>query len=151
MGRAPNASMLAHRSFMVSDNVTVLFSRTDACHLVPRPLIVEEHGLRELMETSGVGVLLPQSQYELGDWASKIEEAYEKGKHLKAEKRRQGWSDVRKRQADEMAVGLVGWVESWYDGIRESEAARGVVPQILAMAPASGVLGVPLVGEAIAV
>lgn len=83
--------------------------------LVPRPFFVEEHGLRELMESSGVGVLLPQERYELGDWAGKIEEAYEKGKFMKALKRQQGWSDIRKREADVMAHELVDWVNKWYE------------------------------------
>lgn len=82
---------------------------------VPRPFFVEEHGLRELMESSGVGVLLQQERYELGDWAGKIEEAYEKGKFMKAMKRQQGWSDIRKREADVMARELVGWVSKWYE------------------------------------
>ncbi|KAG9015203.1 hypothetical protein FRB94_004322 [Tulasnella sp. JGI-2019a] len=96
----------------------------DACTpfvYVPRPLIVEEHGLRRLMEDSGVGVLLPQSEYELGNWAGKIEEAYEKGKDIKAAKRRSGWDDTRKRQADVMAKDLDGWVEEWWEKVDNTD------------------------------
>lgn len=99
----------------------------DACTpfvYVPRPFFVEEHGLRELMESSGVGVLLPQERYELGDWAGKIEEAYEKGKFMKAMKRQQGWSDIRKREADLMARELVGWVSEWYE-LLDSDSTSG--------------------------
>lgn len=76
------------------------------------------------MESSGVGVLLPQERYELGDWAGKIEEAYEKGKFLKATKRQQGWSDIRKREADVMARELVAWVDQWYE-LLEGESTTG--------------------------
>ncbi|KAG8968304.1 hypothetical protein FRC03_007960 [Tulasnella sp. 419] len=85
----------------------------DACTpfvYVPRPLIVEEHGLRVLMENQGVGVLLSQDRYEAGDWAAMIEEAYEKGKFMKAMKRNAGWDDSRKKQADIMARELVDWL-----------------------------------------
>lgn len=74
------------------------------------------------METSGVGVLLPQERYEMGDWAGKIEEAYEKGKYMKATKRKEGWSDIRKREADAMAKDLVSWVNGWYDAVHSDSS-----------------------------
>lgn len=57
---------------------------------VPRPLFIEEHGLSLLLHQKGVGVELSRARYELGDWSSRIEEAWLKGKAAKMESRRLG-------------------------------------------------------------
>ncbi|KIJ66909.1 hypothetical protein HYDPIDRAFT_85219 [Hydnomerulius pinastri MD-312] len=43
---------------------------------VSRPLFVEEHGLKLLLSQQGVGVELFRAAYEVGDWASAVEEAW---------------------------------------------------------------------------
>ncbi|KAF9000646.1 hypothetical protein BDQ17DRAFT_1205065, partial [Cyathus striatus] len=54
---------------------------------VSRPLFIEEHGLRLLLESEGVGVELGRQSYEAGDWASAVEEAWAKGRESKGKKR----------------------------------------------------------------
>ncbi|EIN10048.1 hypothetical protein PUNSTDRAFT_102022 [Punctularia strigosozonata HHB-11173 SS5] len=88
----------------------------DACTpfvYVPRPLFIEEHGLRLLLEREGAGVVLPRAKYEAGDWARAVSEAYAKGKDRKVRKRQEGETGLRKRQGVEIAQGLVKWVEEW--------------------------------------
>ncbi|KAF8519555.1 hypothetical protein JB92DRAFT_2828411 [Gautieria morchelliformis] len=50
---------------------------------VPRPMFVEEHGLRLLLEAEGTGVELSHHEYESGQWVNKVEEAYLKGKNVR--------------------------------------------------------------------
>lgn len=117
---------------------------------VPRPLIVEEHGLRRLMEESGVGVLLPQTEYEMGNWAGKIEEAYEKGKSTKAAKRKSGWDDVRKREADAMARDLDCWVSEWWDKVESGvEMADKEEKNVDAQKSGLGLSGIATLGFAV--
>jgi len=144
MALVQNALMLAHPSFMVSRNIqyTVDF-RIDFTLLVPRPLIVEEHGLRHLMENQGVGVLLSQESYEFGDWASKIQEAYEKGKFLKSMKRKMGWDDGRKRAADQLAKDLVSWLDEWWSKIDIQVASEAPLPgSLLPSTSQAGEIGI---------
>ncbi|KAF8071748.1 transmembrane amino acid transporter protein-domain-containing protein [Lyophyllum atratum] len=47
---------------------------------VSRPLFIEEHGLRLLLNREGVGVELSRQSYEAGDWALAVEEAWARGK-----------------------------------------------------------------------
>ena len=80
---------------------------------VPRPLFVEEHGLRRLLEEEGVGVELSQEAYERGEWADAVQYAYIKGRERKQEKRKKGDDGERRRAGMEMASELVKWVKDW--------------------------------------
>lgn len=76
---------------------------------VPRPLFVEEHGLRLFLEAEGVGIELSRHEYESGGWANKVEEAY-----LKSKKRgRVRQNDSNARQVKELASWVVQSVEEW--------------------------------------
>ncbi|KAJ7081811.1 hypothetical protein B0H15DRAFT_764286, partial [Mycena belliarum] len=81
---------------------------------VSRPLFIEEHGLRRLLDHEGVGVELPRQSYEAGDWAGAIEEAWNKGKGAKDSKRLDGMagSGLKKREEEgrELASMVVRWV-----------------------------------------
>ncbi|KAL6302490.1 hypothetical protein BKA93DRAFT_886963 [Sparassis latifolia] len=88
----------------------------DACTpfvFVPRPLFIEEHGLRLLLDKEGVGVELSRSLYEVGEWADAIEEAWLRGRTAKERKRLVGETGMRKKEGEDMARRLVDWVEAW--------------------------------------
>lgn len=80
---------------------------------VPRPLFIEEHGLRMLLERDGVGVELSRTAYESGEWAHAVEEACLKGKKQKKSKRKEGETGKRTQEGKEMAEMLVQWVGRW--------------------------------------
>ncbi|RPD68439.1 hypothetical protein L226DRAFT_540699 [Lentinus tigrinus ALCF2SS1-7] len=92
----------------------------DACTpfvYVPRPLFIEEHGLRLYLEQEGVGVELSRTQYEMGEWADAVEEAYRKGLEAKARKRQVGETGKRAEEGREMAQYVVDWVGRWQAGV----------------------------------
>jgi hypothetical protein len=89
-------------------------------HAVSRPLFVEEHGLRLLLDGNGVGLELSRSSYEMGDWAAAIHEAYEKGKHVK-ERRRMQDSAHSVDQIKELAQKVMDWVVHWSRQVRAAE------------------------------
>ncbi|GAA5864419.1 hypothetical protein JCM3774_002785 [Rhodotorula dairenensis] len=60
---------------------------------VPRPLFVEEFGLKRLMQARGTSLELARSDFEAGRWEFHIEEAYELGRAAKEEARRTGFVD----------------------------------------------------------
>lgn len=69
---------------------------------VPRPLFVEEFGLKRLMETQGTAVTMSRSDFEAGRWSRLIEQAYQQGSLKKKQHRseelrkaREGIIDVR--------------------------------------------------------
>ncbi|KAI0788453.1 hypothetical protein C8Q75DRAFT_866623 [Abortiporus biennis] len=80
---------------------------------VPRPLFIEEYGLRMLLHQEGVGVELSRQSYESGEWAVAVEEAWNKGREAKEKKRLEGENGKRKEEGLEMAKKVVGWVEEW--------------------------------------
>lgn len=82
---------------------------------VPRALFIEEHGLRQLMETSGTGVELPRERYEAGDWAGAIEHAWALGAEKKLARRLLGarGDARRRRQGEEMAKEFQTWLGLW--------------------------------------
>ncbi|TFK40211.1 hypothetical protein BDQ12DRAFT_602020 [Crucibulum laeve] len=95
----------------------------DACTpfvYVSRPLFIEEHGLRLLLDRDGVGSELSRHWYEAGHWASKVQEAYERGRDMKTRKRCDMGSGIgsstREQEGRQMAVGVVEWVREWWDG-----------------------------------
>ncbi|BGP34557.1 hypothetical protein JCM10296v2_006379 [Rhodotorula toruloides] len=62
---------------------------------VPRPLFVEEFGLKRLMQARGVSLELDRADFEAGRWEFHIEEAYEQGRAAKEEARKTGFVDER--------------------------------------------------------
>ena len=95
-------------SFVVSDG-------TDGhkLHTVSRPLFIEEHGLRLLLERDGVGVELSRESYEAGEWADAVQEAYTRGKDAKERKRAEGETGKRAKEGRTMASLLINWVHEW--------------------------------------
>ncbi|KAF9260057.1 hypothetical protein L218DRAFT_933060 [Marasmius fiardii PR-910] len=112
---------------------------------VPRPLFIEEHGLKLLLRDSGVpGIELTREEYERGDWATKVHEAWTKGKEGKKQRRSEedvgslvdselsepstkvGQSGVaipgmvgiqrREREGRELATKIVEWVDECWSG-----------------------------------
>ncbi|KAL0954905.1 hypothetical protein HGRIS_003837 [Hohenbuehelia grisea] len=120
----------------------------DACTpfvYVSRPLFIEEHGLRLLLERDGVGVELARTDYEAGDWATAVNEAYMRGKTAKEDRRQKmaarmhraaskdatqkavegddGIPD-RAKEGRQMALGVVNWVRSCTDSGILGEAGQ---------------------------
>ncbi|KAH9902735.1 hypothetical protein C8Q73DRAFT_750066 [Cubamyces lactineus] len=94
----------------------------DACTpfvYVPRPLFIEEHGLRLFLEREGVGVELSRAQYEQGEWANAIETAWHAGRAAKMRKRAEGETGKRMEEGARMAREIVEWAESWKAGVAE--------------------------------
>ncbi|KAF5366651.1 hypothetical protein D9615_010602 [Tricholomella constricta] len=89
---------------------------------VSRPLFIEEHGLRLLLDRDGVGVELSRQSYEAGDWALAVQEAWAQGKEIKAQKRANASAgigmDDRKEEGLDMARKLVSWTQDWWGGCR---------------------------------
>ncbi|KAJ7249236.1 hypothetical protein B0H12DRAFT_1019732 [Mycena haematopus] len=84
---------------------------------VSRPLFIEEHGLRRLLDHDGVGVELSRESYEAGDWAGAIETAWQKGKQAKEFKRKDGaaglGSKTQEEEGRKLATMIVQWAEKW--------------------------------------
>ncbi|KAI0671425.1 hypothetical protein C8Q78DRAFT_1153157 [Trametes maxima] len=96
----------------------------DACTpfvYVPRPLFIEEHGLRLFLQHAGVGVELARAQYEQGEWAAAVDAAWRAGREAKARKRGEGETGVRAREGAKMAAEVVEWVGRWGEGVRREE------------------------------
>ncbi|KII85116.1 hypothetical protein PLICRDRAFT_669243, partial [Plicaturopsis crispa FD-325 SS-3] len=83
---------------------------------VSRPLFIEEHGLRQLLQREGTGVELSREAYEAGDWATAVEEAWAKGGDAKLKKRKDSSMgvglDVRNKAGMEMAREMMEWVHN---------------------------------------
>ncbi|KAJ7067278.1 hypothetical protein C8F01DRAFT_1051733 [Mycena amicta] len=82
---------------------------------VSRPLFIEEHGLRLLLDSQGVGVELTRDRYEAGDWAAAIEKAFSLGHPAKERKRADalGSDAQRTKEGREIAKMIVGWADMW--------------------------------------
>ncbi|KAJ7111999.1 hypothetical protein C8R44DRAFT_799100 [Mycena epipterygia] len=80
---------------------------------VSRPLFIEEHGLRRLLDHDGVGVELPRDLYEAGDWAGAIEVAWQNGKTAKDSQRREGEAGLGLKKRDEEGRELVDMIVRW--------------------------------------
>ncbi|CAA7266883.1 unnamed protein product [Cyclocybe aegerita] len=112
----------------------------DACTpfvYVSRPLFIEEHGLRLLLEREGVGVELSRQAYEAGDWGIAVSEALIKGAAMKERKRREmeiaagctkclngtvNGIQVEKRasrdeEARKLALEVMNWVKDWWNEV----------------------------------
>ncbi|KAF8270545.1 hypothetical protein EI94DRAFT_1777831 [Lactarius quietus] len=80
---------------------------------VSRPLFVEEHGLRLLLDREGVGVEMTRDAYEMGEWASAVSDAWRAGAQRKLERREGMHAPDRRSQGLEMARDVVTWVNEW--------------------------------------
>lgn len=133
MGQCPNVSMHARLSSSVSDyTIATLDTMLIFAFAVSRPLFVEEHGLRHLLDNEGVGVELSRQSYEAGDWAAAISEAWIKGDAAKRKKREDMamgiGAGIRDGEGRKMAQGVVDWVNKWTassDG--NAEAVNAIV------------------------
>jgi hypothetical protein len=85
---------------------------------VSRPLFVEEHGLRLLLEREGVGVEMTRDAYEAGEWASAVSDAWRAGSQRKSERRAGNHAPDRCAQGLQMARDIVTWVNEWIAGIK---------------------------------
>ncbi|PPQ69179.1 hypothetical protein CVT24_000027 [Panaeolus cyanescens] len=93
----------------------------DACTpfvYVSRPLFIEEHGLRLLLDQDGVGVELSRQSYEAGDWAAAVNEALIRGADMKARKRYEMANGINVHRREEEGKALAGtvldWVRRWW-------------------------------------
>lgn len=73
--------------------------------LVPRPLFIEEYGLRLLLEAKGVGVELSHHDYESGNWIVAIERAFE----LK----RRSFDSKKETDMSPTVKYLLDWLNNW--------------------------------------
>jgi hypothetical protein len=80
---------------------------------VSRPLFIEEHGLRLLLEREGVGVEMTRDEYEAGEWACAVSEAWNAGGQRKLERRAGMHAPDRRGQGLQMARDVVTWVNEW--------------------------------------
>ncbi|KAI0303566.1 hypothetical protein B0F90DRAFT_1809352 [Multifurca ochricompacta] len=85
---------------------------------VSRPLFVEEHGLRLLLEREGVGVEMTRDSYEAGEWTSAISDAWRAGAQRKLERRAGKHAPDRRAQGLQMARDVVTWVNEWAADIK---------------------------------
>ncbi|KAF8174465.1 hypothetical protein K438DRAFT_1848979 [Mycena galopus ATCC 62051] len=90
-----------------------VYSRTPFVY-VSRPLFIEEHGLRRLLDLDhdGVGVELSRESYEAGDWAEAIETAWLNGRGAKGLKRK-GREKWKKEGGGKLTAMVVQWAEKW--------------------------------------
>ncbi|KAH8987123.1 hypothetical protein EDB86DRAFT_2952111 [Lactarius hatsudake] len=80
---------------------------------VSRPLFVEEHGLRLLLDREGVGVEMTRDAYESGEWAGAVSDAWHAGAHRKLERREGMHAPDRHAQGLQMARDVATWVNEW--------------------------------------
>ena len=83
-----------------------------------RPLFVEEHGLRLLLDREGVGVEMTRDSYESGEWAGAVSEAWRAGAQRKLERREGMHAPDRRAQGLQMARDVVTWVNEWAADIK---------------------------------
>ena len=101
-----------------------------------RPLFIEEHGLRLLLDQEGVGVEMSRQCYEAGDWGEKISEAVALGSRAKEMKRREmtvgmegrevngAETNPREEEARKLARTVVEWVKDWWGEGESLEVSR---------------------------
>jgi hypothetical protein len=100
--------MVSKTNFRVVGHAFFAFLNT-----VSRPLFVEEHGLRLLLEREGVGVEMSREAYEAGEWASAVSEAWRTGAKRKLERRAGEHAPDRRAQGLKMARDVTTWVNEW--------------------------------------
>lgn len=68
-----------------------------------------------------MGIELSEQSYEAGDWATAVECAWMKGKHLKAKKRVDAaagiGSEVKEMEGREMAKTVTRWTGDWWKSV----------------------------------
>ena len=75
---------------------------------------------------------LSKEKYEAGDWASSVQQAWERGKEKKAWKRRVGEDGKRRKEGEHIASYVVGWVKEWQKAEKETRnVQRSVVEENL--------------------
>ena len=88
-------------------------------YLVSRPLFIEEHGLRLLMDREGTGIELSRQKYEAGDWSSAVTEAFISGQDMKKRKRFEMANgigvDKREQEGKRLAETVTDWVKAWWN------------------------------------
>ena len=88
-------------------------------YLVSRPLFIEEHGLRLLMDREGIGIELSRQKYEAGDWSSAVTEAFINGQDMKRRKRYEMANgigvDKREQEGKKLAGTVTDWVKAWWN------------------------------------
>ena len=88
-------------------------------YLVSRPLFIEEHGLRLLMDREGTGIELSRQKYEAGDWSSAVTEAFINGQDMKKKKRFEMANgigvDKREQEGKRLAETVTDWVKAWWN------------------------------------
>ncbi|KAG7451356.1 uncharacterized protein BT62DRAFT_978168 [Guyanagaster necrorhizus] len=86
---------------------------------VSRSLFIEEHGLRLILNSEGVGVELSRGSYEAGEWPHAVQDAFIKGQTAKIKKRKEmvTRTDVNLRAAPgrKMAASVVAWVDGCWN------------------------------------
>lgn len=111
-----NVLTRAHPSSMVSGNDLSLVGGGTVISfhdVVSRPLFVEEHGLRLLLEREGIGVEMSRDAYEAGEWACAVSDAWQAGAQRKLERRAGKHAPDRCAQGLQMAREVVTWVNEW--------------------------------------
>jgi hypothetical protein len=112
--------MHARRSYTVRRPFLICVSATlNIVTPVSRPLFIEEHGLRLLLDQEGVGVEMSRQSYEAGDWSEKISEAVALGSEAKERKRTEmamngAAVNPREEAGRELARKAVEWVKDWW-------------------------------------
>jgi hypothetical protein len=109
-----NVLIRAHPLYMVRQ-LSASFGHTffPPLNSVSRPLFVEEHGLRLLLEREGVGVEMSRDAYEAGEWASTVSDAWRTGEKRKLERRAGKHTPDRRAQGLKMARDVITWVNEW--------------------------------------
>ncbi|KAG6900693.1 hypothetical protein C0993_005005 [Termitomyces sp. T159_Od127] len=102
---------------LFGDNYPMFLEWLIGVSTVSRPLFIEEHGLRLLLDREGVGVELSRQSYEAGDWALAVGEAWVQGKGAKERKRVQASAgigmDDKRQEGLGMARKVVSWTQDW--------------------------------------
>ena len=90
-----------------------------SAYIVSRPLFIEEHGLRLLMDREGTGIELSRQKYEAGDWSSAVTEAFINGQDMKRRKRYEMANgigvDKRDQEGRKLAATVTDWVKAWWN------------------------------------
>ncbi|KAF7374403.1 hypothetical protein MSAN_00324400 [Mycena sanguinolenta] len=92
---------------------------------VSRPLFIEEHGLRRLLDHDGVGIELSRESYEAGDWAAAIETAWQKGNAAKESKRKDGAAGLGSKTREEEGSRLATMITLYGSGGEERPLRPG--------------------------
>jgi len=72
---------------------------------------VEEHGLKLWLEAEGTGVELSKEEYESGQWAVRIQQAFERGKGRRGMDCTKNNEDIRG-----VAQWVLDYIRAWQRG-----------------------------------